>query len=72
MAKKKPAALTSPLTVEEHVPILNAILEGCQMTDEECAKCERCNINVDQAKAANEDQRRIAAAIKREFFPDQP
>jgi hypothetical protein len=73
VAKKKPGfVFTSPLTREEHLPILNAVIDACNVTAAECERCEKCHIDVDSAKTTNEDLLKIALAIKAEFFPDEP
>lgn len=59
----------NPLGAED-LERLNRVLESCAETREYLSKCAKCHLNVDQQIRDNEEQARIAAAIKAEFFPE--
>lgn len=65
MARKKESGPLGDDTLRR----IDALLAECQLTAEYLAKCERCGLDVIKEQKDNESQRRMAAAIKREFFP---
>lgn len=53
----------------KHLDNLNKVLDSCAQTRELCEACERSFIDVSKEKAANDEQERIAKALKANFFP---
>ena len=64
MAVKKTGVLT-----DKHLKILNDVLRMCRETEEYCADCEKCSLDVTPEKRKNEDQKRLAEKLKATFFP---
>lgn len=60
---------SGPLT-EEHLKQLNRILRATAETGVYCEKCKECGIDVDPEKRVNDEQQKVASAIKRVFFPN--
>ena len=69
---KKINVLASPLATPEMLEILNQVIRACAVNAADCERCEKCQLNVDNAKMENEETQRVAYAIKAEFFPDAP
>ena len=65
MAKVK----SGPLT-DEHLKLLNRILESCSQTEQLCEQCASCHLDVDRERDKNREQREIATRIKAVFFPN--
>lgn len=66
MAKK-----ASPLGPKE-LATLNRVISACSETEDLCARCAACNIDVDKERAANRERLELAQALKRTFFPKEP
>ena len=64
-----PLKFKSPLSKEDLARI-DRLLAATAETAEFCAACERAHLDVTSEMRANSEQRKIAEAIKREFFPD--
>ncbi len=56
---------------DEDCDCLDRVLESVAATRAFLDKCKNCGLPMDQAIAQNEEQGKLAAAIKREFFPDR-
>lgn len=69
MARKPASQAQGPLT-EVHLKTLDKVIEYCQGTLEYCAKCDRCDIDVDAERKKTESQLATAKKIKAEFFPN--
>lgn len=63
MAKAKP-----PLT-ESDLDALNKLIRSCEETEQHCAQCEACNLDVDPERQKNRDQLETARKIKATYFP---
>jgi hypothetical protein len=62
-------ALTHPLT-DEHLKILNAIIEGERVGRMKIANCKACGLDTSEAEAMLKLQVDTAKAIKVTHFPD--
>lgn len=58
----------NPLT-EEHLRKLNELLKSCAETREYLKRCGACHLDVDKEMRENEEQAKIASAIKAQFWP---
>lgn len=68
MAKqRKPAVLN-----EGHRDILRKLRKACFETNQYLEQCKACHIDVDREIDENNQQAKIAEAIQRMFFPNQP
>lgn len=54
---------------KRHLDKLNNVIQGCARTGELIERCKNCGLDVEQAERENNEQRRIAEGIKRNFFP---
>ena len=54
----------------EHCECLNRVLQSTVLTRELIEKLKRCGLPMDQAELENESDARMAANLKREFFPN--
>lgn len=54
---------------ESDLPLLNRLIAKCEETLRECAKCEKCNLDVTPEKQKTEDQLETAKRIKATYFP---
>lgn len=61
----------NPLTADD-LDKLNQVLKMIPDTDTLIAKMQASNIPVDQAAVENAQQKEMAAALKRNFFPQAP
>lgn len=57
---------------EEHCQCLDECLQRCAVTREVLERMRRAGIPAEEAEKINEQQAKLAAGIKREFFPDRP
>lgn len=48
---------------------LNKLIASCAETKAYCEKCRAAHLDVSQELASNEEQSRIAQALKAQFFP---
>lgn len=64
MAKQK-----SPLS-EPDLASLNTLIRDCVETDEECQRCEKCNLDVSPERTKNAEQLETARKIKAAYFPN--
>lgn len=61
----------NPLNAD-HLKALNQVLQMIPETDRTIAKVAASGIDVEQARIENAQQRELAAALKRNFFPNEP
>ncbi|MGH9459887.1 MAG: hypothetical protein ACRD1X_01625 [Vicinamibacteria bacterium] len=54
---------------DDHLEALNRCLKSCAETGEFLQRCKSCFIDVDQEIQRNDEQKKIAEAIKAQFFP---
>lgn len=55
---------------DEHLKLLNKVLESCRDTEQLCDQCASCHLDVDRERDKNREQREIATRIKAVFFPN--
>lgn len=56
---------------QEHLDQLNRLLQSCADTEAYCGACNAAHINVSKEREANDEQRKIAEALKATFFPSE-
>lgn len=61
----------NPLT-QEHLRMLNEILRECAETERMCCACDDAGIDIEQERVVNAEQRKLAEALKKHFFPHSP
>lgn len=55
----------------QHLGMLNKLLASCAETREFLKKCSAANIDVDKEVQENDTQEKMAAELKRQFFPQE-
>ena len=60
-----------PLT-NDHLAILNGVLESLPRTEDLIRKCKNCGLDVAQAEQEVAAQRDLATRLKQQFFPGRP
>lgn len=60
------------LLKEQHLQIVNRMLDHCRGTAQFLEKMERCGLDVSDETAINNGHTRFAEAVKREYFPNSP
>ncbi len=68
MNRVKQTKSTGPLT-EQHLRVLNKVIETCSATLDYCKVCDDCNVDVSPERAKTEEQLEMAKRIKARFFP---
>lgn len=61
----------NPLNAD-HLKALNQVLAMIPETDRNIAKIAASGIDIEQARIENAQQRELASALKRNFFPNEP
>lgn len=64
-------AKTNQVLKEEHYQRLNKLLKACAETREFLQGCKSCHLDVDKEDDMNEEQMKIATAIKAFQFPNK-
>ena len=69
MAKSKDIRTpTNPFT-EDHLRLMNRILQACAETKEYIQGCKNCGIDVTGPEMATNEHEKIVSGLKRMFFP---